>query len=194
MTRDCDAFDRWLDEGRPEADDAQAHAARCPRCASALAAARQLDRALSLPPAGAAPAGFTDSVMRRLRTAQVAPLPLTASSWLRTAADPVVLASAGLLLLFVWRREMAASIAGVLSPRLSSLLTAIENPPAISSAWLLPIVAALRAAATPSLELGLALALTPAVLWASWRLFQWTERAIGAPLTRDADVRSSTGV
>lgn len=66
----CVELDRLIESiagGDIDPGPAQAaHLARCRRCASALALARQLDRALALPPPHAPP-GFPSSVQRRLR-------------------------------------------------------------------------------------------------------------------------------
>jgi len=82
MSTPCEQLERWLTEDGPAGEEAghQAHAAGCARCRSRLAAALEVDRALSAalraPPPGRAPDGFAAGVMARVRAAEQAqPLP-----------------------------------------------------------------------------------------------------------------------
>ena len=61
----CETFERWLDDGCPEAagSSARAHASACARCAAALGSAREIDATLARYRA-LAPGEFTDQVMK----------------------------------------------------------------------------------------------------------------------------------
>ena len=86
----CEAFDRWLDEGRPALGEAEEHGRACARCARALAAETALEQALAQPMAAAVPPGFTDDVLRRVRQARaLAPSPSLAW-WVKVGAEPPI--------------------------------------------------------------------------------------------------------
>jgi hypothetical protein len=168
----CEAFERWLDDGRPEAGEPamHAHAATCARCGAALAAMLELEHALEIS-ATPAPAHFTDRVMSRIgeqraRAAERAVEPALAW-WVRAAADPagaLALVAAALLL---WRGEalwrgglaLAASMAQVLA-------AAGRATPALPAPFHAPYV-----------WLAFALALVPLALWGAFQLYTWVERA-----------------
>jgi len=163
----CEAFDRWLDAGRPAMTDARAHATSCSRCARSLAAAIAVDVALALPAAAATSPSFTDEVMRRARAARAA-VPASASLawWVKVWTEPVAVAACVLIALVAWRGpELAA-----LGMAAASRLTGWSN----GALQLLDSVNVLRALTSPLVIVGWA----PAVCWASWWLFQWSERFV----------------
>jgi len=106
----CSAFERWLDDGRPDEGRAaaDAHAAACPACARQLGSMDELESLLSSRFA-AAPTGLTDRVMEALpprpaaRVVAAEPEP-DFPWWVRLVQEPMVAASlvaaAGLLAAF----------------------------------------------------------------------------------------------
>ena len=88
----CQAFDRWLDQGMPPGGEAAFldHAASCPACARARAAAEALEGALTGSPIRLqAPAGFADRVMSRIEHPVLAPMTAPATPWwLRALTEP----------------------------------------------------------------------------------------------------------
>ena len=114
---DCDAFERWLDEGEPQdgADVAHAHAAECLRCATTWRASQSLEHALAATPASA-PAGFTERVMARVGKGRVrVPITLPALPWwVRAAMEPAtvlaMLVAGGL----VWGWDALSALAPVI--------------------------------------------------------------------------------
>ncbi|HTM57800.1 MAG TPA: hypothetical protein VL123_05235 [Candidatus Udaeobacter sp.] len=178
----CVDLDRWLDQGAPDSLEAatRAHAGSCPRCAAEIARMSEIDRALASFHAPA-PSGFTSGVMRRVaafprRPILWAPAPPVAW-WVRVAADPaaaLALLLAGLILLGDGAlTRMATVLAQGLVEGAKDLLAA--GPSALST---VPAALGLRGAfAAPSAALALALTLLPGLLWGSWRLFGWIERA-----------------
>ncbi len=173
----CERFDRWLDDGRPAADDAAArHARGCDRCAAALGAALELEA--SLASTAAAPAGFTDRVMARVaRTPQAAPAalrprhavaPLVAPAmpwWVRAATQPPAL--------------MAVVLAALLAGWSGALFDAAR-----AGASLLAGALARDAFAgggfvlfdDPRLATAVAVALAPSLVWTSVQLYAWGRR------------------
>lgn len=118
---DCSAFEHWLDIGQPRDDGPRAfsHAERCARCRASLAAARELDDALSRRFA-TAPDAFTDRVMARLPARErVTPAidPLVEEPvfplWVRVVQEPLTLISFLVGALFlgfgttIWNRGVA---------------------------------------------------------------------------------------
>jgi hypothetical protein len=175
----CAAFERWLDDGMPgaEAEASRAHAAACPRCAAALAAAEALDAGLARA-AFSAPTGLTDEVMARIaaleahRGAPAAPGGFRDAFpwWVRPALDPAVVGAFLLcgLLALKWNALAAAGVATAAWLARASA----EATPALP-AW------------TPSLGMQIALAviLVPASMWFARAAFhaseKWVERASG---------------
>lgn len=163
----CEAFDRWLDAGRPEIADLRAHATSCSRCARALAAAIAIDEALALPVTAQTSPSFTDEVMRRARAARAAaPAPASLAWWVKVWAQPAAAAACVLLALVAWRGPELWSL-GI---RFTSRLTGWSA----GALQLLDSVTVVRALTSPLVIVGWA----PAVCWASWWLFQWSERLI----------------
>jgi hypothetical protein len=182
----CEAFERWLDEGRPgeSAAEARAHATRCERCAVALAAELELEAALAMPPEHAAPAGFTGGVLTRIAAARRA-RPLAAwvipplDWWLRAAADPpaaLALALAGLVL---WYRAPLWSAAGAAGAWLAGLAGSVAGVSAAAGLDLaLPSLGG-RFTAPAAI-----VAFAPVVLFASWWLYRWADRAMARAACR----------
>ena len=165
----CVAFDRWLDDGALEtgASEARAHAHTCDRCARALDAMLEVEAALAN--TAPAPHGFTDRVMARVAvTPQENPAPAVGSGalaapllppafpwWVRIAMEPSVLLAAVLAALFV--RFGAPIVSGA---------SRVE-------AWLAQVPATFHAPfAAPWTA---ALFLLPALAWASWQIYRWSE-------------------
>ena len=165
----CAAFERWLDDGGPEAGalEARAHARTCARCARALDAMLEVEAALANTPA--APPGFTDRVMARVAvTPQAAPAPRAVAGglagpllpsafpwWVRIAMEPAVLLAAVLAALFV--RFSAPILSG--ASRVQAWLAHAQ----------VPGHAVLDAPWTAGLFL------LPALAWASWQAYRWSE-------------------
>ncbi len=80
----CAAFERWLDDGRPEsaAVAARAHSGACAACAERLAADLAIEALLAAPPPPA-PASLSAAVMDRVERASRARavLPAPALAW-----------------------------------------------------------------------------------------------------------------
>jgi hypothetical protein len=179
MTWTCEGFGRWLDDGRPGRGlaAATAHAAGCPTCRSALSAAIAVEEALSLEPtAAAAPACFTDTVMRRVSAARAARGELRLRRvlpwWVGAIADPMLAGTGLLLALLAWRHEMVWSWAVRLSVELATWLdAALQGAAAVA----LP-AELLQVFASPGALLGIGFAAAPVLLWASWLLLRWAER------------------
>lgn len=163
----CEAFDRWLDDGmaEPGAAEARSHARTCDRCARALDATLEIEAAFASAPS--APRGFTDGVMARVAvTPQVAgavtpagAAPLLAPAfpwWVRIVMEPAVLLAA----------VVAAAVAGFGPPllagaqRVQAWLTHAPLPahPPTGVPWT-----------------SVALFLLPALAWASWQIYHWSE-------------------
>lgn len=167
----CEAFDRWLDDGAPEtgAAEARAHARTCARCARALDAMLEVEAALASTPV--APHGFTDRVMARVAiTPQKTAAPQVAAGalaapllppafpwWVRIAMEPAVLLAAVLAALFV--RFGAPILAG--ASRMEAWLAHVQAPVTFHAPVDAPWTAALF--------------LLPALAWASWQIYRWSE-------------------
>jgi len=168
----CEAFERWLDDGRLEssAPAMHAHAAECARCGAALAAMLELEHVLESA-ATPAPAHFTERVMSRIREQRARATDRSVepafSWWVRAAADPVSALALVVASLLLWRGEALWRVGLALAAGTAHLLSAAGR-------------------ATPALPapfhdryvgLGFALALAPLVLWGALRLYTWGERA-----------------
>ena len=166
MTWTCETFERWLDEGRVHDAGAEAHALACGPCARSLRAAIALDEALALPVAVAAPASFTDEVLRRARLARAFTPSPSLAWWVRVGAEPTVAGACALIALLLWRGQALWSYASVLPSRFGAWSDGAFQ--------LLSTVAVLRVFTSPAVILGL----TPLFFFASWWLFGWSERFI----------------
>jgi len=180
----CAEFDLRLDGGLAALDPAALeHARGCARCTAALAAEREIEAGLAAFTLRA-PAGFTDRVMAGVaraprRAVAWAPRPAL-EWWVRAAADPAVALAFALAGLVLWRGE------GILQVALALLQGGLAAGAALVASWpafSLPAVRIPGAQSTPLIGVAFALALAPAMLWASWRLFGWAERAC-APSAR----------
>jgi hypothetical protein len=175
---DCGRVARWLDDGLPAADpaaaEARAHAASCPRCAAALAAAEELDAALARA-ALAAPAGFSARVMERVARAGTARLAAASdldemSWWVRAAAEPAAALALALAALVLWQRAPLAHFA-------AAALQAMGDPAVAAAARRLlepRLLLDLGAFSDPLVLGGVALALLPLAWWAGLALYHWS--------------------
>ena len=167
---DCERFERWLDQGRPESEApaASAHAATCPVCAAALDAALEIEALLAAAPPAAPPA-LTEAVMARVSltvgTRRLAwrtePPPL--DWWVRAAAEPGVALAFALAALITWRGA-------------ALLALAIRG-----AGWVVGALGGLAAAPVgfgPATRHALEITLMLAVPWASLLLFVWTESLV----------------
>lgn len=184
----CDAFERWLDEGMPEADAAEAlaHARDCARCAAALSAAESVEAALRMRPPDA-PAGFTAGVMARLtaEAARPAPAPRRAPWWLEIAAEPAVWVGLGLIPAVAAAAAITAGFgraaAGVVEAAASAWVAA-------SSLWATRLPSFLPPL-DPTSRVAIAAALALPVLWflyraPIWLAESWTRPARTSPRAR----------
>jgi len=194
MSGTCAEFDRWLDDDRPATGEAsaRAHAARCARCASRLAAQAEIDRLLASPPLAAAGAGFADRVMHRIAGAAEPAAERGLPWWLRLAAEPALTLAIALAVAtagtrgWIWAGSLAiARGADQLWQRAGTLAVTSATRTGGASLGALwrsqPWVAGDALAVTGAL-----LALAPALLVGSWTLFRWLERSLGAPRLRRA--------
>lgn len=180
----CAAFERWLDRGSPPEGEAEAlaHAAACARCAAALEAMRGID-AILRSPAPAAPRDFTDGVMQRVAEASAARAarPEWASAdealpwWIAAAGQPATVLAAGLAALVMWRAE-ALFAAGAAAARATG--AGWDAFSRLAGNWLAPL-ASLGIPTDPAVQVGIGLALLPAVLLLSLRLERWSETLVG---------------
>jgi hypothetical protein len=179
----CAAFERWLDEGRPE-DGAHAHRAHaevCVRCAKLL----ELEAALSAPTGVLAPVHFTDAVLNRIhagpalaaRPAQAAP------GRLQALLGPAIALTVTAIVLLMLERPLVARLVaslvggwhGLAWPQAPVSLAALA-----ADAWRPFAVLA----ANPVVLGGIGIAVAPALLLAAWQLFRWSERWTGAVAAR----------
>jgi hypothetical protein len=176
----CDRFVADLDALGADGESA-AHAATCPRCARALAAARAIEAQLAGTPA-TAPSGFTERVMARVR-ADAAPAPARVAprafadvlpEWVRLAAEPRI---AGALVL--------AALVMAYAPR---LLTLGRGGLLVAAGWLAggaanglaPVTRPLAAlAATDNLRLALTCGTLTTLMLLAVPLYRWSERLAG---------------
>jgi hypothetical protein len=187
----CDRFERWLDAGASAGGEAEArsHARECRRCHDAWDAMLALDGLLA-ESAAPAPPGFTDVVMRRVDAS-----PRVSWAWLPALEDPlpwwvravmqpstVLAAFASALLVWKWSeilgvtrglaQELARVGASWTGGAPAALVTHILA--ALGSAF--GSVAATWVGRDTASQIGLGLALLPALLWASAQLAGWGER------------------
>jgi len=185
----CGRFADWLDAGAPDAmaTEAHAHAASCPSCARALAAATELE-AILRSPALRAPAGFTDRVLTRVREAEAAPaqaprtwamrvVPANALAWwVRAAAEPATAFALGLAALVMWQGRSLWLLGTTGAVRAAEWIvrgagTQVATP---------DLSVALPAAfGEPTVQLGLLMGVAPLALLAGRALLRWTERLAG---------------
>lgn len=108
----CAAFEQQLDAGALDAlaPEALAHMASCARCARALAAARALEAAFERHRAAApvaAPQGFADGVMARVRLRQRSARSAFVSDptpwWVGLATQPTAIGALAVAALLAWR-------------------------------------------------------------------------------------------
>jgi len=167
----CTDFDRWLDDGRPEAEAParRAHAGLCPRCGRALRAALELDDALARPVPDAAPGGFTGEVLRRVRIAEDARAAAAgpdAFRWgLRAAADPRISLALLLCALLAWRGRALWALAAGWAERFAPLASGLRVPAT-------PVLT------DPAAQLGLWLVVTPVMMWLAWTAWRWLDRTL----------------
>ncbi len=178
----CDALERWLDEGMPEAGSRRAHdhAARCPICAGRLEEALALEAFLEFAAPQAAPPRFAERAMERIALEAppaprlaAAPRPAwrparPAAGWLGVLAEPAFTASVAVasVLLASWK---AAQVAARTLPEIpgTALLSSIRiSWPRVSLGL------------SPLGEWMLLLALLPLVAWGSLFLSRRIEETI----------------
>lgn len=166
----CETFERWLDDGCPEAagSSARAHASACARCAAALGSAREIDATLARYRA-LAPGEFTDQVMKRVAAVEAArvavpPIVPPLDWWVRIAFQPAAVLALTLAGLVAWRADVLLRVGAPLGLRLAEAASRIE----------LPSFALFE---RPGMPLALGLAAAPFLLWASWRLYVVIERS-----------------
>jgi hypothetical protein len=142
----CADFQRWLDEGRPDAERSRmtGHSAQCIRCERELVAANEMERVLAVAVPVAVSAGFNDLVLQRIHSSR--------SGWRRALdvfgqimAEPLVPLCAALTVMIGWSHE--------------ALMRAIDRLPVFSE---LTFVSALVVAAF--------------VLCVSWQIFRTVQR------------------
>ena len=186
----CDAFERWLDDGMPDAlaAAARAHARDCAACATSLRLADSIEASLRAAPPGA-PAGFTASVIARIEALErpaPAPAVFAAPWWVVVGSEPALWVGAGLVAALV--------AAGNSMPRLSAALAGVAE--AGASAWVtaaslwLSRIPALLPSLDPTERSALALGLALPLLWALyrapiWMAESWSRRGRAAPRGRD---------
>jgi hypothetical protein len=161
----CERFDRWLDEGRPDVDGGacRAHAAACARCAAALKAALEIETLLATDLAPA-PATLADRVMARValtRRAEWKLEPPAFDWWVRAAAEPSVALALAVAALLLWRGDVMLTLA---SQGLVWLGAGLAN-----------VAASAAVTFAPATRAALWLTVLIAAPWASWLLFRWSE-------------------
>jgi hypothetical protein len=188
----CDRFEHQLDANGPDdlPADALAHVAQCARCQRARVAARSIDALLVAPSSVAAPAGFTDRVLARIRTTSPAPLGSAVMTpiakpfdplpeWIRFVAEPATAGALVVAALIVWQQPRLLSFGRALA---SALAARAAGGSAIDPGlW----PEAMRAAfASDAVRLALVVAgcsLTPLV---AFSLYRWTERLAAGGMRR----------
>lgn len=196
----CVDLERLLDEC--ELDrlpvDALAHAAECESCARSLARARSLAAALAahFSRVEAAPAGFADRVMARVRRGEARgvrwlTLPDAMPWWTRAAAEPSVALALAVAALLLWRGDRWLAAARASWPALAGAPGRLHDG-AVALGFG-PVMAALArpfaaAAGSPwAVQLGLVLGVAPLVALAGWMMWRAGEQlvdAVTAPVTR----------
>jgi hypothetical protein len=120
----CAEFQSWLDDGRPNGGmiATNAHRSMCPACERALAAALEIDRALSMVVPVAASHDFNDAVMRQIRADSVLP------ALLNVISKPLV--------------PFSLAVLFVLACNLGRLSLAVPTT-TMGILWLVPFIAAI---------------------------------------------------
>jgi hypothetical protein len=164
--------------------EARAHAASCPSCARALAAATELEAILGTPVLRA-PAGFTDRVLARVRAAGADPaqapgvramrvVPANALAWwVRAAAEPAAAFALGLAALVMWQGKSLWLLGTTGAVRAAEW---IVRGAAWSGATPDLSVALPAAFGEPTIQLGLLMGVAPLALLAGRALMRWAER------------------
>ena len=171
---DCNEFERWLDEGMPGSETsrgaAERHAASCRRCAEAAAMARTLEALLAMS-ASSAPAGFAGRVMERVllaaRTGHPAiPIPAAPAMpwWIRAMSDPAAVVTFTLGVLGLMIAGNPRAVGGILSPLLRAASVLLLSSPAQPA----------PGPASLPVQAGIALAILPIVMLASFPLYRWS--------------------
>ena len=182
----CRVVERWLDRGMPEGEreSAMRHVALCGACFEAFEAASGLEAALraeaatvrALAPDATAPAAsseFVANVMARVAAADTLALGARLERrrsrfWITLATDPIIVCSiTAALVVAVWT---------VLRP--GWFLDAGMN---LAARWWLSTSALAlpgRIELEPVLWIGIAISVSPLVLWGGWALYRRFERAI----------------
>lgn len=189
----CAAFDQRLDAGSLGAllPEALAHAASCARCARALAAARTLESAFERQLAAqpiAAPEGFADGVMARVRLRQrsvrSALVRDTTPWWVGLAAQPTAIGAFALAALLAWRgpwlwtlTQQAFATGGAAASLAAGMFA---SPPVWARVLSRSVVPTGGADWTTSLAI--ALCLSPVALVAGYALYRAAERMFEAPV------------
>ncbi|HKW51246.1 MAG TPA: hypothetical protein VJQ53_05865 [Candidatus Eisenbacteria bacterium] len=182
----CSDVERWLDRGMPEGgrERAMQHVAVCGACFEAFEAASGLEAALRAKAAAerAATAGaeasaasseFVANVMARVASADSMALGARldrrrARFWITLATDPITVCSiTAALLVTVWTLM-----------RPGWFLDAGMN---LAGRWWLSTAAIAptgRIALEPVVWIGIAISVSPLILWGGWTLYRRFERAI----------------
>jgi hypothetical protein len=181
----CRVVERWLDRGMPEGEReaAMRHVALCGACFEALEAASALEAAMRAEAATvrAATAGattpnaseFVATVMARVAAADSLALGARldrrrARFWITLATDPISICSITAALLVavwtIWRPSWALDTGMNLAARWWLSTSALALPGRIEL--------------EPVLWVGIAISVSPLVLWGGWTLYRRVERAI----------------
>jgi hypothetical protein len=170
----CAGIERWLNQGGSGADldpALRAHAALCPRCAQALAAAAALDDLLAAAPAS--PAGLTAGVMARVahaesaaRVAPAAPEAPALPWWAEAAAEPACALALIAAALLAWQAGSWEHGAPAVIAQMQAWATGLQ---AVLAARLSGVV-------SPQLLAAQSLALLPAILLLVPTLYGAAER------------------
>src|SRR5205814_3319291 len=180
----CDAFERWLEDDRPEADraDALLHTRECRRCAAALRAVEAIESTLAAPPA--APGGFADRVMVRVAVTpqrrpfvpalDAFPLAPALPWWVRAAFEPACVLATVVVAVLLWQGTVLSALVAALAQQLVAWLSV--SPALTVPMWVQPMTLA-----------GAGLAAAPLVFMLSQQLYHWSADLFGP---RHAAVRA----
>lgn len=177
----CPDLLRWLDDGSPTRDaaDAFAHAGSCSACAHALRAARAVDALLAASPP-APPRGFVDRTLGAARAAGRVRLPQALAIaptdslpwWVRAAAEPAVALSLILCALFLWRGDLLTEAAF----RVVAWVALIES--AFHGGRLLHDLPRISFESDPVVAAGVIVALAPLGLGLGYALYRGTRSLV----------------